>query len=90
LHCEISTHHVMTMIEATCLPNLEQLQFVEVSLQDFTCPICLEVLDDPFLTDCCGHRFCCKCIDSAKRRKNECPLCKAQPVDGVHYLKDFT
>ena len=76
----------MTRAGSKYLHNLEQLQFVEVSLQDFTCPICLELLDDPFLTDCCGHRFCMKCITSAIRRKDECPLCKAQPAQGVKYV----
>lgn len=36
------------------------------------CPICLGVLKDPYITDCCGHHFCHYCID----RVETCPLCR--------------
>ena len=72
---------------AVSTSNMEigrEIQFVDASLKDFSCPICLEVLNDPFLTECCGHHFCNKCISSVlKQRRNECPLCKAHPVCGI-------
>ena len=76
-------------------PNLEiprEIQFVEAPLKHFTCPICLEVLTHPFLTECCGNHFCDKCISSVKQRRNECPLCKARPVYGIvdkHFKREL-
>lgn len=40
------------------------------------CSICLYVLKDPHLVDCCGHRFCKDCIKTHVFRNNSCPLCK--------------
>lgn len=71
------------MAEGTCLQSFE-INFMEEAIcVDSNCPICLELLRKPFLTECCRHHFCNKCINSAKQRKNECPLCKASPVKGA-------
>ena len=70
------------MAQGTCLQNFE-VNFVEESVSiDSNCPICLDLISKPFLTECCRHHFCSKCINSAKQRKDECPLCKASPVKG--------
>ena len=72
----------LLMAQGACLQNFE-VNFVDESVSiDWSCPICLELLSKPFLTECCRHHFCNKCINSAKQRKDECPLCKASPVKG--------
>ena len=46
---------------------------------DYICPICQDLLDEPQLTRC-GHLFCHKCLKSCKNRTSkslECPLCRA-------------
>ena len=40
------------------------------------CPICLRVLKDPHLTDCCGHHFCQTCILRVKESNTPCPICQ--------------
>ena len=60
-----------------------EIQFVDGPLKDSNCPICLELLKDPFLTECCGHHFCNKCISSVRQQKNECPICKSWPITGI-------
>ena len=60
-----------------------EINFTENSDFDFNCPICLELLNKPFLIDCCRHRFCSKCINAVKLRKDECPLCKVRPIKGT-------
>ena len=59
------------------------IQFVDDSLKDCNCPVCLELLKDPFLTECCGHHFCTTCINSVQRQHNVCPLCKTSPIKGI-------
>ncbi|XP_011410400.1 PREDICTED: TNF receptor-associated factor 2-like [Amphimedon queenslandica] len=49
------------------------LNFVSPSPpESLICPICLSVLKDPYITDCCGNHFCHYCID----RVETCPLCR--------------
>jgi len=37
------------------------------------CAICLDVLNEPLQTSCCGESFCSSCID--KQKSEECPHC---------------
>ena len=39
------------------------------------CSVCLCVLREPCLVDCCGNRFCRTCIDAVKAERKPCPLC---------------
>lgn len=45
--------------------------------EEVTCPICLEILQNPVTIDC-GHNFCQQCIiQVGKTTENlQCPLCK--------------
>ena len=64
--------------------------------EDFCCPICCDVLREPFLTECCGQHFCSDCIAKAKRKVNRCPYCQQEPLNGIidkyfrRQLKDVT
>ncbi|KAH1263434.1 E3 ubiquitin-protein ligase COP1 [Glycine max] len=42
--------------------------------KDFLCPICMQIIKDPFLT-ACGHSFCYMCIITHLRNKSDCPCC---------------
>ena len=39
------------------------------------CPICLQVLRDPFQVTCCGNSFCQSCIKRVQANKMSCPIC---------------
>ena len=39
------------------------------------CPICLQILREPRLIDCCGHNFCAACIGRVEDDGRPCPLC---------------
>ncbi|KAM3623969.1 uncharacterized protein V6R79_017510 [Siganus canaliculatus] len=47
------------------------------SEDQFLCPICLDVFNDP-VTTTCGHNFCKKCINKHWKGKEPyfCPMCK--------------
>ena len=40
------------------------------------CSICLEILSDPHLVECCGNSFCAECIGRVQKDGKPCPLCK--------------
>ena len=42
------------------------------------CAICLCVLKDPYLVDCCGNSFCQSCIKPIVEEKKPCPLCNTE------------
>ena len=42
------------------------------------CPVCLCVLKEPYLIDCCGNSFCKTCIEPIKSDEKPCPLCNVQ------------
>ena len=42
------------------------------------CSICLCVLREPYLVDCCGYSFCKSCIEPIKSEHKTCPLCAVQ------------
>ena len=42
------------------------------------CSVCLCVLREPYLVDCCGYSFCRSCIETVKSENKPCPLCAVQ------------
>ncbi|XP_047337519.1 E3 ubiquitin-protein ligase COP1-like isoform X2 [Impatiens glandulifera] len=51
---------------------------LDMENNDFLCPICMQIINDAFLTSC-GHSFCHMCIMQHLQTKNDCPCC-------FHYL----
>ena len=48
----------------------------EYLIDDYNCPVCLSLMNEPQLTSC-GHHFCKGCIESIYQEvERECPLCK--------------
>ena len=52
-------------------------EFVEPPQKAFQteCPVCLQILKEPHLISCCGHKFCRECIERIEKEKKPCPLC---------------
>ena len=48
----------------------------QILLDNFKCPICLEIVEEPWETSCCGNLFCEKCILSYM--SNQCPICRTK------------
>ena len=58
-------------------------EFVEQTSKDFDCPVCFQLIWNPFLTACCGNHFCEACVESTKEKCNQCPFCNEKPVSGI-------
>lgn len=65
---------------------------VQILRKDITCPVCLEIFDDPKTLPKCAHVFCKNCLKSVvaantvPRSSLECPVCRTRtsiPKEGV-------
>lgn len=67
-------------IQQSCKSGYE-CDFVEKPPDVFQteCPICLNILRDPYQVTCCGKNYCCACIKQLKKRK--CPTCKKGDIN---------
>ncbi len=50
-------------------------EFVETPPKEFECTICLNILKEPHLNNCCGQHFCQQCIQRIIDEQKPCPLC---------------
>ena len=60
----------------------------EPILKDLECPICLNLIWDPYECSDCGKIFCKICIEKTKEKKNSCPTCRKSPFQG-RYAKSL-
>ena len=60
-----------------------ECDFVDKSSKDFDCPVCLQIVWNPFLTACCGNHFCDACVKSTKEKNDRCPFCDEKPMIGI-------
>ncbi|XP_071744556.1 E3 ubiquitin-protein ligase COP1 isoform X1 [Lepeophtheirus salmonis] len=44
------------------------------SEDDFSCPVCFDILKEPHMTRC-GHSFCYSCLNKSLKIKPRCPKC---------------
>ena len=51
---------------------------------DSECPVCLQVLREPYQVSCCGKSFCRACIEPIKYNKKPCPTCNEENFDSFH------
>ena len=42
------------------------------------CPVCLQILREPYQAPCCGYSFCKLCIEKVKADNMPCPTCKEE------------
>ncbi len=66
-----------------------QYDFVDPLPEECPCPVCLEVQVDPHQVTCCGKIFCKSCLDKLVGRKQNCPICREDFVQGKRYFRDL-
>ena len=54
-----------------------ECEFIEQppEVLQFSCPICLLILREPYQVTCCGNSFCRWCIQQIKTKNRPCPTC---------------
>lgn len=62
-------------------------KFVEEVPEKYLCNICMKVLQEPQLTDCCGQNYCASCLQTwfAQQRKKQCPQCRQENFTHIIY-----
>ena len=57
-----------------------ECEFVECPPEAFQseCPICLQIIRDPYQVTCCGYSFCRSCIERIKTDNKPCPTCNVK------------
>ena len=53
---------------------IEHKKFQDIE-KDIMCPICLDILNEPFLCNKCQNNFCNNCITKWKINNSKCPIC---------------
>lgn len=71
--------------------NIKALQdMLQLSIESQeTCPICLDVLEQPVIT-ACAHSFDRGCIEQVIERQHKCPMCRAGIDDGSTLVSPAT
>ena len=61
-------------------------EFVEKPQEAFQsdCPVCLQVLCEPYQVSCCGNSFCQVCIERIKTDNKPCPTCSEKNIKIFH------
>lgn len=59
-------------------------EYVEAVPEELACSICMKVLCEPHLVNCCEQQFCKNCLEKWLGRSNSCPHCRS--TDFSHIL----
>ena len=58
-------------------PKDVDYQFVEALPEELTCSICMKVLRQPHMINCCEQTFCKECLDEWCMKNSSCPHCRS-------------
>ena len=62
---------------ATANVSVPDCRLVEESEErKYDCPVCLQILRDPCISQCCRNNFCHACVLKLQKAGNPCPLCR--------------
>ena len=55
-----------------------RFRFVSPPPDDVICPLCLDIVEEPYQFTCCGQHICKKCGDKLKQQATtpHCPMCR--------------
>ena len=80
-YCMLCQHHVSQVENKMAMLKNQvgfECEFVDEPPQylQTECPVCLQILREPYQVTCCGKSFCRQCIERVKAEHKRCPCCK--------------
>ncbi len=63
--------------------GLTDLEFVKELQDDLMCSICMKVLNEPQMVNCCEQKFCKNCLTKWMTNKKTCPLCRSSDFNHI-------
>lgn len=73
----------LEVVEAQARKN--RYEELEKVLENFTCIICVEVIDEPVVLNC-SHTMCQYCLSKWKMKRKRCPICREKIVYEIKNL----
>ena len=61
----------------------EEYEFVDALPKEMTCSICMRVLHEPHLANCCEQSFCKECLVKWCRNNRTCPHCRSTRFSSI-------
>ena len=58
--------------------------FVDTIAPKYLCNICMKVLRDPRLTECCGQHYCDFCLKKWLVSNKTCPHCRKKDFQSIY------
>ena len=56
----------------------KEMQMVREHL---SCAICLDIMRNPVILAACGHSLCNDCLQTWKKEKTSCPICRTRFIE---------
>ncbi len=63
--------------------GLIDFEFVKELQDDLMCSICMKVLNEPQMVNCCEQRFCKKCLTKWMTNNKTCPHCRSTDFNHI-------
>ena len=80
LHCYVLCRFICDLLVTTMATKQSELEleFFEAVPKELTCCICMKLLREPHLMNCCEQQFCKGCLEDWLGTKKACPHCRSR------------
>ena len=63
--------------------GIDCVKFVQPLPEELTCSICMKVLCEPHLVNCCEQQYCKGCLDEWQKKNKTCPHCRSDDFASI-------
>ena len=82
----LKTHTIKKLVGDLTKKNCSSSIIDRIKAENDDCPICLEKIDVPLLTNCCFNKLCLKCYVFSQKETQKCPCCRAKSALNNQYI----
>ncbi len=83
---KLKTHTIKKLVCDFTKKNYSSSIIERIQTKDSDCPICLDKIDVPLLTNCCYNKLCLKCYIFSQKETQKCPCCRAKTALDNQYI----